>query len=205
MHVLVPFDARDPNTRLSSLFDDEERRELAEVLLDDVLAAIRAAGHEPVLLSTETVDRDCPVHVDDRPLTAAVNSQLQSMELPVAIVMADLALVTAESIERLAEPKADVVIAPGLGGGTNALCIRHPSFRVDYHGGSYRKHRRQARECGANTTTVDSFRLAVDVDEPADLVEVLLHGTGATADWLREAGVELDTNGGRCTVERNSP
>lgn len=202
MRVLVPFDARDPNTRLSPVFDREQRLELAAVLLADVLGAIRDAGHEPVVLSTEPVDLDCPVRVDDRPLTEAVNAQLAGADLPLAVVMADLGLVTARSVRTLLEPDADVVLAPGLGGGTNAIRVRHPEFRVDYHDGSYRKHRRAAEECGATTHTVDSFRLAVDVDERADLAEVLLHGRGATPDWLREAGVELAAADGRCTVER---
>ncbi|MFW5974201.1 MAG: 2-phospho-L-lactate guanylyltransferase [Natrialbaceae archaeon] len=202
MRVLVPFDARDPNTRLSSLFDPGQRRELAAVLLADVLAAIREAGHEPSVLSTAPVDRDCPVLVDDSPLTDAVNARLVDAELPLAVVMADLGLVTPRSVRRLLDSDSDVVLAPGLGGGTNAIRVDHPDFRVDYHGGSYRKHRRAARECGASTHTVDSFRLAVDVDEPSDLAEVLLHGRGETAEWLREAGIELDTADGRCTVGR---
>ena len=202
MRVLVPFDAREPNTRLAPLFEPEQRRELAAALLADVLAAVRGAGHEPTVLSTAPLDCDCPVLVDDSPLTEAVNARLVDADLPLAVVMADLGLATPRSIRRLLDPDADVVLAPGLGGGTNAIRVDHPSFRVDYHGGSYRKHRRAARECGATTHTVDSFRLAVDVDEPADLAEVLLHGEGASADWIRDAGVELVTADGRCTVER---
>lgn len=98
----------------------------------------------------------------------------------------------------------DVVLAPDLGGGTNALCPRHPEFRVDYHGDPQGKHCRGAADCGADTHTVDSFGLAVDVDEPADLVEVVLHGEGAAADWLQEVGVEMDTSDGRCVAVRNS-
>ena len=202
MRVLVPFDAREPNTRLAPLFDTDQRRDLAGVLLTDVLAAIREAGHEPAVLSTEPLERDCPVLVDDRSLTEAVNARLVDAELPLAVVMADLALVTPRSVGRLLDAEADVVLAPGLGGGTNAIRVEHPEFRVDYHDGSYRKHRRAARECGAKCHTLDSFRLAVDVDEPADLAEVLLHGRGESADWLREAGVELSTADGRCTVVR---
>ena len=201
MRVLVPFDAREPNTRLAPFLEPDQRRELAATLLADVLAAVRNAGHEPTVLSTEPLDRDCPVLVDDRPLTEAVNARLVDAELPLAVVMADLGLVTPRSVRKLLDPDADIVLAPGLGGGTNAIRVDHPDFRVDYHGGSYRKHRRAARNCGASTATVDSFRLAVDVDEPADLAELLLHGQGSSADWLRDAGVELVTDDGRCTVE----
>lgn len=203
MRILVPFDAREPNTRLSSIFSPEQRRKLAELLLEDVLGAVHSAGHQPVVLATDRIDCEHPVEVDDRPLTAAVNAWLDANARPVGITMADLGLVTAGSIERLLEADGDVVIAPGLGGGTNALCVRHPGFRVDYHRGSYRKHRRAARDQGISVTTLDSFRLAVDIDEPADLVEVMLHGQGEAAEWLESEGFELDTSDGRCTVRQN--
>jgi 2-phospho-L-lactate guanylyltransferase len=117
--------------------------------------------------------------------------------------MADLALATPDALARLFEPDADVVLAPGLGGGTNAFVARHPSFRVDYHGASIRDHREAARDLDATVATVDSFRLAADVDEPADLAEVLLHGAGRSAAWLREAGFELAVDGGRVGAARD--
>lgn len=200
MDVFVPFDPRDPNTRLSSVLSADKRREFAEAMLTDVLDAIRAAGHEPTVLSTAELNQSCPVIVDNRSLTEAVNGVLDSTPPPVAVVMADLPLVTPETIDRLLGADGEVVLAPGLGGGTNALCSRHPEFRVDYHDGSFQKHRRQAEECGATSCTLDSFRLAVDVDERADLAEVLLHGTGEAAAWLDSEGFELDTADGRYTV-----
>jgi 2-phospho-L-lactate guanylyltransferase len=118
--------------------------------------------------------------------------------------MADLSLATPDALERLFEPDADVVIAPGRGGGTNALVVRHPDFRVDYHGASVRDHREIVRDAELSLAEVDSFRLATDVDEPADLVEVLLHGTGGAAAWLREAGFSVVTADGRVDIERNS-
>jgi 2-phospho-L-lactate guanylyltransferase len=94
-----------------------------------------------------------------------------------------------------------VVLAPGLGGGTNALVARDPAFEVDYHGASVRDHRRIARKAGLSTATVDSFRLAVDIDEPADLAEVLLHGDGAATAWLRNRG-RVETTDGRVRFVR---
>jgi len=72
---------------------------------------------------------------------------------------------------------------------------------VDFHGASYRDHRRVAREVGADVAVVDSMRLSTDVDEPADLVEVLLHAEGAAAAWLSER-FELDAGEGRVGVVR---
>ncbi|MFT4947153.1 MAG: 2-phospho-L-lactate guanylyltransferase [Natronomonas sp.] len=201
MDVLVPFDPRDPNTRLSSVLSLDQRREFAEAMLTDVLDAVDAAGHDPTILSTADLDRSRPVAVDSRPLTEAVNAGLDSRSPPVAVVMADLPLVTPQTVDRLLSAEGGVVLAPGLGGGTNAFCSRHPEFRVDYHDGSYRKHRRRAESCGATVRTLDSFRLAVDIDERADLAEVILHSSGEAAAWLDSEGFEIDTRGGRCTVQ----
>jgi 2-phospho-L-lactate guanylyltransferase len=200
MEVVVPFAVERPKTRLADALAPAERESFARAMLADVLAAVCAAGREPTVLATAPVEVDAPVTVDDRPLTEAVNARLDGA--PVAVVMADLPLATGSAVERLLAPDADVVFAPGLGGGTNALVARHPEFRVDYHGASIRDHRRIARDVGASAATVDSFRLATDVDEPSDLAEVLLHGEGQAREWLVDAGFELAVDGGRVGVKR---
>ena len=86
--------------------------------------------------------------------------------------------------------------------GTNAMVIREPAFRVDYHGASYLDHRAAAADCGATVKTVDSRRLATDIDEPDDLAEILIHGDGAARAWLVAAGFELDAGDGRVGVRR---
>jgi len=202
MDVLVPFDASDPKTRLAPVLDESERQAFAGAMLGDVLGVLDAAGHDAEVLATAPVECPVPVTVDERPLTPAVNAALEERALPIAVVMADLALLTEPALERLLDPGADVVVAPGIGGGTNALVVRHPEFRVDYHGASYRDHCRHAGACGATLSTVDSFRLAADVDEPSDLVELLLHGGGAAREWLREAGFGLVESDERTTARR---
>lgn len=203
MRVFVPFDAVKPKTRLSELFDERERQQLAEAMLSDVLATLQRAGHSPTVLATGAVDCDAPVVVDDRPLTPAVNDVL-ARSGPVAVVMADLALLTEDAMEQLLEPGAEVVLAPGLGGGTNALVARHSDFRVDYHGTSFRDHREAAGAVGATVATVDSFRLAVDVDAPSDLVDVLVHTNRETARTLRKLDVSLTTGDGLVTISRQT-
>jgi 2-phospho-L-lactate guanylyltransferase len=203
MRVVVPFSVDRPKTRLAPVLDAEERAGFARAMLDDVLDALASDGHEPTVLATAPVDCGAPVDVDDRPLTEAVDARLPDPgDEPVAVVMADLALATPEALGRLFAPDADVVFAPGRGGGTNALVVDHPDFHVDYHGASIRDHRQIAREIGAETATVDSFRLATDVDESADLVEVLLHAEGRAADWLREAGFTVTATDGRVEATR---
>ncbi len=202
MRTVVPFAVSAPKTRLSSVLTPDERREFARAMLDDVLDALRDVGRDPEILATASVDADAPVTVDDRPLDDAIDDVLASTDGPVAVVMADLALVTPDALARLFAPDADVVLAPGRGGGTNAFVARHPDFRVDYHDASIRDHRRIAGELTDDVVEVDSFRLATDVDEPTDLAEVLLHGEGGAVDWLRDAGFELSVDDGRVGVER---
>ncbi len=199
MRVLVPFDARRPKTRLSPVLSESERHAFAERLLADVLAALAETPRDPTVLATAPVEVPVPVEVDERPLTRAVNAALSEADGPVAVVMADLGLVTPAALERLfdAGRAADVAIAPGIGGGTNALVVDHPDFRVDYHGVSYRDHRERIRELGATVETVDSYRLSVDIDDPADLPELLLHGEGEARAWLRAAGFAIAGAGER--------
>lgn len=214
MRVVVPFAASDPKTRLSPVLDAAQRHEFSAAMLRDVLEAL--SGRDPEVLADAPVDdrpgtddgegrvddHDAvPVTVDERDLTPAVNAILAA-GTPVAVVMADLPLATPEAVARLFEPGADVTLAPGLGGGTNAMVVRHPDFRADYHGPSIRDHREAANEIGATVAEVDSFRLATDVDEPADLAEVVLHGEGHAARWLAEEGFEITVQDGRVGVRQ---
>lgn len=205
MYTLVPFDGTTPKTRLEPVLDLDERRAFARAMLSDVLSTLASTPAESVVLATAPVECRVPVEVDDRPLTAAVNARLG--EEPTAVVMSDLALATPASVERLFAPDADVTLVPGRGGGTNALVARDPAFRVDYHGASFRDHRSIAESIGASVATVDSFRLSTDVDEPSDLVEVLLHAPdGTAAGWLRDRGFEVTVEGtdGRVVARRRT-
>jgi 2-phospho-L-lactate guanylyltransferase len=201
MRVVVPFDAREPKTRLGSVLDEAERHELAERMLADVLDAVTTSLESATVdvLSTAPLGRDgeheheherdgVGVTVDDRPLSPAVDDAVAETVGgggTLVVVMADLALATPAALDRLVGTDGDVVLAPGRGVGTNALVVRSPDFRVDFHGASFLDHRQEAERVG-HVETVDSFRLSTDVDEPADLVEAFVHGGDRTTAWLRD-------------------
>ncbi|MGM0399114.1 MAG: 2-phospho-L-lactate guanylyltransferase [Halobacteriota archaeon] len=195
MRVVIPFDANEPKSRLAPVLDRPERREFAEAMLRDVVTAVRDAGRTPEVLTTGPIDVDAAITIDERPLTPLVNDAIDA-GTPLAVVMADLALATPSTLRRLFDADGDVVVAPGRAAGTNALVVRDPAFRVDYHGASFSDHLHQAREAGASVREFDSFRLSTDVDDPADLLEVLVHGGGAATQWLREAGFRVEIDGG---------
>ena len=194
MRVVIPFDATNPKSRLSPTLDCEERRDFSEAMLRDVIDIVRETGRSPEILSSAPVDVDATVSVDERPLTPLVNELIED-GTPIAVVMADLAIATPRALDRLFGADGDVVVAPGRAAGTNALVVRDPAFRVDYHGASFRDHLDRARAVGASVREVDSFRLATDVDAPADLLEVLVHGDGRASQWLRAAGFRIHTEG----------
>lgn len=202
MRVIVPFDASDPKTRLEPVLSAQERRAFADAMLSDVLTAIDQAGHDAHVITTAEVDIPVPTTVDTRPLSTALNDALSTLDRPVAIVMADLPLVTPHTVSQLFDAEGDLVLAPGLGGGTNALVIRAPAFHVDYHGASCRKHREIADRLGLSVTESDSRRVATDIDEPADLREVLLHTDGRAARWLRDRDFSIAISSGRVSADR---
>lgn len=203
MNILVPFDVQTPKTRLKKQLSSEERQAFARALLRDVTTAVVEAGHTPELLATGPVETQHAVTIKEEPLTGAVNTVLQQRSPPTAVLMADLGLATPHAINRMFKPTADVVLVPGRSGGTNAFLTRHPEFYVNYHGGSLRDHRRIANRIGASVVEIDSFRLATDIDDPADLIEVLLHTNGAASQWLKENGFRLDSDAGELQLVRS--
>lgn len=201
MKTYVPFCPDDPKTRLDPLLDADERVEFVYACLDDVTAAVSEAGGDATVLSTEPLDGFDAV-VRDEALTPAVNVVLDDETPPVAVVVADLPLVTPDALRRLYASDAGFVVAPGRGGGTNAFVARDGRFRVDYHGTSFADHAEKARELGCDVHVVDSFRLSTDVDEPQDLVEILLHGEGRAADFVRQRFELVEDDEDRVGVRR---
>jgi 2-phospho-L-lactate guanylyltransferase (CobY/MobA/RfbA family) len=89
--------------------------------------------------------------------------------------MSDLPAIGPREIDELvmAHASHDVVAAPDRHERqTNALILRLPARAPTRFGqtGSYELHRADALRCGLTFTAVRSSRLALDLDEPEDLV-----------------------------------
>ena len=202
--AVIPFRPVNPKTRLSGLLSQAEREAFARAMLADVVGAVRAAGLDPLVLSTHPYD--CPgieVRVAPVGLSDALNALLPALEGPVLVIMADLPLVTPETVRRIVGAGADIAIAPGRGGGTNAILIRDTvRFHVDYYECSVSKHMAIAEAAGLSLEVVDSFRLYLDLDEEEDLVDLLIHGDGQARACLESLGIGLAVTGGRVGLER---
>jgi len=211
MRAVIPFKKSNAKSRLGALLSPEEREELAMAMLNDVTGTLLGSGCFEVVdvLTTSIIEvKGANIVLTEMGLNEALNEYLQkmsshSMNEPVLIIMADIPLASVRNIKDITASAADIVIAPGRMGGTNALFIRDPSsFHVDYYGTSFLKHREIASRNRLKIEVFDSFNLSTDIDEIADLAEVLLHGNGQAARYLKKLGFVLSENGGRVGVKR---
>src|SRR3990170_2812432 len=210
MRAVIPFKKSNAKSRLSSLLTGIEREELATAMLKDVTGTLVRSGCFDVIdiLSTSMIEVEgANIVLTEMGLNEALNEYLGKMSShkinePVLIIMADVPLVSIKNIQDIVSTNADIVIAPGRMGGTNAIFIRYPpSFHVDYYGASFLKHLEIASDL--HTEIFDSFNLSTDIDEISDLAEVLLHGRGHSQGYLKTIGVNISANGGRVGVKRS--
>jgi 2-phospho-L-lactate/phosphoenolpyruvate guanylyltransferase len=176
---------------LAPLLNLEERRALARAMLADVLAVARAARGFGTLLavSRDGVALEQAANWGAAPLIEAGRRGYRSAAEQAAgaaragraagllILPADVPLITPPDLERLlaASREASVTLVPSnVGGGTNALLTRPPgAIGYSYGANSFRAHLRAAERLGLKTCMLELPNLALDVDEPGDLRELL--------------------------------
>ncbi len=203
-HALIPYKPKNPKTRLSAVLSEEEREAFAQAMLEDVLKAIAENCCMPVVVATELFDSEVvQITVKDADLNATLNEILPTTSRDLLIIMADLPLVDEPSLKRVLSTDKDMAIVPGRGGGTNVIYLREPwKFRVNYYGTSFMKHLQAASDAGLSVEVIDSFRLHTDIDEEDDLVELLIHGTGRSREYLEGLGFTLSDEKGRVRALR---
>ena len=210
--LLLPVkDLNNAKKRLMGVLTPEERFALARAMLADTIRAVRGVrcaekifvvtNYEPVMQlaeenrweilreeqqisesdSVDAASRIC----EDRGVTALLRVPL------------DVPLVQASDIDELlavqCEAPALVIVPSRDGSGTNAILRMPPALFPSHFGnGSYAKHVGEAKRVGARVILRRNTRLEMDVDDEADLRELLkydLSGT-VTGRWLRESGVQ---------------
>lgn len=192
MKALIPYKKKNAKSRLSSALTQEEREEFVELMLRDVVASLKEAEIEEIdILTTpdNAVPKDLETNVvlSEHDLNEAINDYLCNEKKPILIIMADLPLVRAQHIKEILTRPENVVIVPGKGGGTNVVYIKDPSnFHVKYYGSSFLNHCNIAKERNCSVYIYDSFLLSTDIDEPHDLVEIILHGYGNSQEYIME-------------------
>ncbi|KKH97633.1 2-phospho-L-lactate guanylyltransferase [Methanosarcina sp. 1.H.T.1A.1] len=202
MRAVIPYKKSGAKSRLSPVLSLEEREEFVELMLNQVIDSLKEAGIEKIdVLSPSAYGLEgmtkARVLLDEKDLNEALNRYLEEAEEPVLIVMADLPLLSPDHIKGITSTKKDICIVPGKGGGTNALFIKNPSrYRVKYYGSSFLTHCSIATDSGQNYEIYDSFLAGTDIDEPEDLVELLIHGKGTAKDYINRK-FKLEVSRGR--------
>ncbi len=180
--------------RLVAILSPSERRELARAMLEDVLAALVAAGGDLVLVITrdpEVIElaRRFAVTIleeaENRGHTEAVAlAQRQAAKMGAGgflTIPGDVPLVTGDEIRavcRAADPGRSAVFVPSRSGfGTNAALLVPPdAMPLKFGEPSFANHLGAARERGLEPTVLRLAGLGLDIDAPDDLAALAAEG-----------------------------
>lgn len=196
MWVVVPLKGfASAKQRLAGVLNDSERQQLARAMIADVLAVLSAhPGISGVVLVADepaaewlaryhdvTLLREVELGVRglNPILTAALDRLAQRGVDEVIVMHGDLPLLSSADIDTLldahrqrAEDTA-VGVTDRDGIGTNALVLRLPlAWPLAFGTDSWKQHQRNAGAAGMRLVAVDARSLELDIDLPADLLDV---------------------------------
>ncbi|MGH9531979.1 MAG: 2-phospho-L-lactate guanylyltransferase [Terriglobales bacterium] len=192
--ILVPIkNVEGAKQRLSPLLDAEERRALAVAMMEDVLGTLASwDARPPVAVVTSDSQATALAHrygfdiiadPDSRSETDAIGSAtgvaLACGWTSTLVIPADIPLITAGELQSIvaAAPEEGTVLVPAADGrGTNAV-LRRPGalFPLRFGNDSFLPHRRSAESTGMPVVILELPGIALDVDRPADLAQLLAH------------------------------
>ncbi len=200
---------RTAKARLSGVLGPEERERLAWAMLQDVLEAVASAqglDRKAVVTSdpeaAELARRfglevvPCPGDPGESAAVEMAARYLQGQGVQAMLVLpADVPLVTTGDIQAVLEEDPvvpGVVLVPSRDGtGSNAVLRRPPGVIGSHFGGdSFRLHRQEAQARGVQCRVLHLPRVALDVDTPEDLAQLVAQGQGSRAyRTLEQMGV----------------
>jgi 2-phospho-L-lactate/phosphoenolpyruvate guanylyltransferase len=184
--ILVPVKSVGVKSRLSSVLGRDQRRELARLLLSDVIEVLKRAGF---LGATYVVSPDkgmldlasmMGAHTIAEPKDAGVNSavrrglKMAKAKDDIMVIPADLPLLGVSDLRSLVSLRRsgpDVVISPSLAfDGTNALVFPLGApLRLSYDRDSFWNHLASASREGLSVGVSSRPGIMFDVDSPEDL------------------------------------
>jgi 2-phospho-L-lactate guanylyltransferase len=191
--------------RLAAILEQERRTLLARAMLQDVLVAVAAVpSRPPVMVVTsdafaESLARQHGFQVLEDPdnpgETGAIEMATRAAEAAGAgftlVLPGDIPLVTAAEIRSVldaAPQRGTVFVRAADGRGTNAVLRRPASlFPLRFGNDSFLPHLAAAQATGLPVEMLDAPGIALDIDRPDDLAQLLAHpATTATQRLLRE-------------------
>jgi 2-phospho-L-lactate guanylyltransferase len=196
--------------RLNQAIAGDDRQQLAEAMVADVLAALAAAPEidDVVVVTAEpraaqTAERAGATVVpdpDERGQSAAavrgIDAALERGAERALLVPGDCPALAPDELARLFErapQDPSVVIVPDRhGSGTNALLLTPPdAVGPSFGAGSFARHAARAAAAGATVKVCDLPSLGLDVDTPDDLT-ALREALGARPQGAARTRAVLD-------------
>jgi len=190
--ILIPVkNLSSAKQRLAALLNQPARTRLAQAMLHDVLTAVHGWKDRPqVALVTSDpyaveLAREFRFEIipdpDNAGETAAIEMAtqvaMQRGAQSTLVIPADIPLIQAwelEEIMKYAPAEGSVLVPAGDGRGTNAA-FRRPAnlFPLRFGNDSFKPHHAAARATGKPCVVLKLLGIAVDVDSPADLQQLL--------------------------------
>lgn len=204
--VVIPVKGSNPKSRLSGILGSEARRELVEVMIQDVLRTVGEAGlldHTLVISADPEILRFAS-HYGARPIReegeSGVNAAVEmamnqtSDDEGWLILPADIPFITKRDVSRaleFAEAGAEVVISPSRGlDGTNLLLFRSGTkMKLSYDKDSFRAHLAAAARSGFSVAVYCSKTVTLDIDSVEDIDLALASGVRNTTTAFLESNL----------------
>jgi 2-phospho-L-lactate guanylyltransferase len=205
--LLIPIkDSANAKTRLAPLLSPEERRRLAWAMFEDVSRAVAGAtkadrvylvsNFAPAIEHARRLGWQALVEEAQASESASIDWASGVLaERGVDAVLrlpADLPLVRAKDIDALltieVSAPAAILVPSREGTGTNAILRTPPAlFPSRFGPNSLALHKAEAARAGIECLIINNERIALDIDEPADLQVLIELGRGTAAYTALEA------------------
>ena len=199
--ILIPIkDPANAKTRLAALLSSEERRRLAWAMFEDVSRAVMnitksarvymVSSYAPAIEQARRFGWEVLVEEAQASESASVDWASRILaERGVEAVLrlpADLRLLRAADVDALlaieVNAPAAILVPSREGTGTNAILRTPPAmFPSRFGPNSLALHRAEAARVGVECLIVRNERIALDIDEPADLQALIELGHGTAA------------------------
>jgi 2-phospho-L-lactate/phosphoenolpyruvate guanylyltransferase len=190
--ILIPVkNLSQAKQRLAAVLDQRSRTELAQAMLHDVAAAIASWSDRPAcsLVTSDQFAIDLACHYDFEVILDPANpGETGAIEMATQVciergidftlvIPADIPLIQAGELEQIMAqaPVGGSLLVPAADGrGTNAA-YRRPAdlFPLKFGKDSFKPHFRAAQTSGESCVVLQLPGIALDVDNPADLQQLM--------------------------------
>ncbi|MBQ6218524.1 MAG: 2-phospho-L-lactate guanylyltransferase [Methanosphaera sp.] len=212
--TIIPVSSlNDSKTRLSPFLSIDERICLLKMMLRDIIHNIEDEVEEIVLVSKDdsvkefakesNVNFVLEKEHEDNFLNNAISDAVNEVKVnfpgrDILVLPSDIPLIKSQHVATLHNMNNDLIISPSKGGGTNLLCFNSDfDYETQFGDISYFKHLAKADDLGMSINIFESFYLALDINTPEDLGELLLHGIDTYSfKFLSNLKIDVSSNHG---------